>query len=176
MNRILSVSELGSANLRKKSTKIKKITSEIKDLVKDLIATLEDNGGVGIAAPQVNRSIKLFIIASKPSDRYPTAPTMGPLPILNPKIINHSREALKDWEGCLSVPGIRAMVPRYSKIEVEFTTLAGKLVKKDFSGFIARIFQHEYDHLDGLVFTDRVESNMDIYSEKEYRKQILNKS
>lgn len=176
MNRILSVSELGSTNLRKKSTKIKKITFEVKDLVKDLIATLEDNGGVGIAAPQVNRSIKLFIIASKPSDRYPTAPTMGPLPILNPKIIDHSQEVVKDWEGCLSVPGIRAMVPRYSKIEVEFTTLAGKLVKKVFKGFIARIFQHEYDHLDGLVFTDRVESNIDIYSEKEYRKQILNKS
>jgi peptide deformylase len=111
-------------------------------------------------------------LASHPNQRYPHAPEMPPTAIINPKIIVHSTESQKDWEGCLSVPGIRGLVPRYQKIEVEYTTRDGKLERKIFTDFIARVFQHELDHLDGLLFLDRIETTQDLYSEAEYQKLI----
>ena len=72
--------------------------------------------------------------------------------MINPKIIAHSSEVVKGWEGCLSIPGIRGLVPRYQAIEVEYTSRDGKLHRQELTDFVARIFQHEYDHLDGILF------------------------
>jgi peptide deformylase len=80
---------------------------------------------------------------------------------------------VKGWEGCLSVPGIRGLVPRYQTIEVKYTDHNGNLQKQELTDFIARIFQHEYDHLEGLVFLDRVENNQDLISEEEYQKSLI---
>lgn len=91
---------------------------------------------------------------------------------MNPTIVSHSDETEKDWEGCLSIPGVRALVPRWKSIEVSYQTRDGKKVTKTFESFLARIFQHELDHLDGLVFLDRLESTKDIYTEKEFQKVI----
>jgi peptide deformylase len=99
---------------------------------------------------------------------------MRPTAMINPKIIAHSTETVKGWEGCLSVPGIRALVPRYQSIEVEYTDTSGELQKLEFTDFIARIFQHEYDHLEGLVFLDRVETTLDMMTEAEYQERIIN--
>lgn len=140
------------------------------------MATLTDVNGVGIAAPQVYESVRLFIIASHPNPRYPNAPMMKPTAIINPKIISSSKETAKDWEGCLSVPGIRALVPRATGISVEYTTLDGKRVKRQYKDFIARIFQHEYDHLEGKVFLDRIETPEDIVTDKEYLRILAAKS
>jgi len=101
---------------------------------------------------------------------------MKPTAVINPKIISASKEIAKDWEGCLSVPGIRALVPRHTSILVEYTTVTGKKVKKQYKDFIARIFQHEYDHLEGKVFLDRIESTKDIITDKEYLRIISKKS
>ena len=92
--------------------------------------------------------------------------------VINPKILWASEEKEKDWEGCLSVPGIRGMVPRSREIAVRFTTGDGKIVERTFSGFAARVFLHENDHLDGLTWLDHVENNQDIVSEKEYLRVI----
>lgn len=137
----------------------------------DLMATMLDLDGVGIAAPQVYESVQLFIVASRPNPRYPDAPAMEPEVVANPEIVWRSEELVKGWEGCLSIPGIRGFVPRHSKIRVRYRSLDGAVMEREFEGFVARVFQHEDDHLRGVVFLDRLESNRDIVTEKEFRRQ-----
>ncbi|ELS05004.1 peptide deformylase [Xenococcus sp. PCC 7305] len=170
---ILKVAELGNPILRCQAKSIDMFSEpKIVKLIDDLISTAELNNGVGIAAPQVSESYRLFIVASRPNIRYPQAPKMSPTAIINPIITSYSSEIVKDWEGCLSVPGFRGLVPRDRAIEVEYTNIAGDRVRKIFTDFIARIFQHELDHLDGLVFLDRLESSEDLYTEAEYEKRM----
>jgi peptide deformylase len=144
----------------------------IRALIDDMLATLRDANGVGIAAPQVYESAMMFIVASRPNPRYPDAPLMEPEVVINPAIIERSSELEKGWEGCLSIPGIRGNVPRHQRIRARYQTLDGDEVEREFTGFVARIFQHEDDHLRGIVFLDRLESTRDVISEKEYQKQF----
>ena len=174
MAEILQIIQLGDPVLRSPAQLVDDIRDErIQKLIDDLIATVEQANGVGIAAPQVAESDRLFILASRPNSRYPNAPLMEPTATINPKILAHSTEVVKGWEGCLSIPGIRGLVPRYQKIEVEYTDRDGKLQKQELTDFVARIFQHEYDHLDGIVFLDRLDSTQDIITEQEYQKQFV---
>ncbi|MBW4593944.1 MAG: peptide deformylase [Brasilonema angustatum HA4187-MV1] len=175
MGELLSVLQLGQPILRQKASFVENINDEhIQKLIDDLIVTVAQANGVGIAAPQVAESCRLFIVASRPNPRYPNAPEMEPTAMINPKIIAHSSEIVKGWEGCLCVPGIRGLVPRYQEIEVEYTDRHGKTQKQEFTDFVARIFQHEYDHLDGIIFLDRLESTLDIITEQQYQKQLVN--
>jgi peptide deformylase len=137
-----------------------------------MLATLSDANGVGIAGPQVYEPAMIFIVASRPNPRYPDAPLMEPEVVINPAIIERSSELEKGWEGCLSIPGIRGNVPRHQRIRARYQTLDGVEVEREFTGFVARIFQHEDDHLRGIVFLDRLESTRDVVSEKEYQKQF----
>lgn len=174
MAEILEIIQLGDPLLRAKARVVENIqTQRIQKLIDDLITTVKQANGVGIAAPQVAASDRLFIVASRPNPRYPNAPEMEPTPMINPKILASSTEMLKGWEGCLSIPGIRGLVPRSQAIEVEYTDRNGKLQKQELTDFVARIFQHEYDHLDGIVFLDRLESMQDIVTEQEYQKRIV---
>ena len=174
MTEILQIAQLGNPSLRQQAKPIDNVRDErIQKLVDALIATAASANGVGIAAPQVAESYRLFIVASRPNLRYPNAPTMEPTAMLNPRIIAHSAEMVKGWEGCLSIPGIRGLVPRYQAIEVEYTSRDGKLHRQELTDFVARIFQHEYDHLDGIVFLDRVESTQEMITEQEYQKRIV---
>lgn len=173
MTPVLEIVTLSNPILRKSAILVTKATdSYIQRLIDSLITTVAIAKGVGIAAPQVAQSYRLFIIASHPSDRYPHAPTMEPTAMINPKLLSHGDKIVKDWEGCLSVPGIRGLVPRYQSIKVEYTTREGKLEHKILTDFVARIFQHELDHLNGLVFLDRVENTADLYTEEEYQKIV----
>lgn len=173
---LLQIAELGQPVLRGKARRVVDVkNSLIQKLIDDLIATVKDVNGVGIAAPQVYLSSRVFIVASHPSLRYPNAPKMKPTAMINPEILSHSKTKVKDWEGCLSIPGIRGLVPRYKRVEVEYTDRKGKRVKRKFADFIARIFQHELDHLDGIVFLDRMESMQEAVTEKEYLKLVAKK-
>lgn len=136
----------------------------LQDLIQSLMTTMMKYHGVGIAAPQVFQSLRLFIIASHPNPRYPEAPMMNPIVMMNPRILSHSSEITqeKDWEGCLSVQGVRGLVPRYQTITVEYCDHYGQLKYQELTDFVARIFQHELDHLNGLVFLDRLESSQDL--------------
>ena len=170
----MDIIQIGNPVLRNKAQAIKNATdSEIVQLANSLIGTAEAANGVGIAAPQVAKSCRLFIVASRPSVRYPHAPTMSPTAVINPVILRHNDEIVKDWEGCLSVPNVRGLVPRYQEIEVEYTDINGNQITKVLTDFVARIFQHELDHLDGILFIDRVESMADLYTEEEYQKMIV---
>lgn len=176
MTQSLEIAEIGNPILRQEAQLIDNIQDErIQQLIDSLILTAIGKNGVGIAAPQVSSSYRLFIIASRPNARYPNAPEMEPTAMINPRIIAHSDEIVKDWEGCLSVPGMRGLVPRYQKIEVEYNNRDGKLHRQELTDFVARIFQHEYDHLEGIIFLDRVESSEDLIKEEEYQERIVQK-
>lgn len=171
MSQIQEIVQLGAEILRLQAKQVQDITSsEIVAIISDMFSTLAVTNGVGIAAPQISASWRMMIIASRPSERYPNAPEMEPVLMVNPSFepVGNMRE--KDWEGCLSIPGIRAKVPRFTRIKVKYTNSNGDSVGQVFDGFIARVFQHEYDHLDGLVYLDRVENNRDIISEVEFKK------
>ncbi len=171
MTKIRQISTIGSSILRQRSTPIDYITDpQLDDLINDLIATADAANGVGIAAPQVAASVRLFIVASRPSPRYPFAPTMEPTAMINPQIIDRSTELVRGWEGCLSVPDVRGLVARHETIEVKYLTKDGELIQQELTGFIARIFQHELDHLDGILFPDRVSNPKDLITEAEYQK------
>jgi peptide deformylase len=170
----LQIIELGHPTLRQIAQPVLDVSNDrLQSLIDQLRLTIQQTNGVGIAAPQVDCSDRLFIVASHPNSRYPNAPKMLPIAVINPKILAHSDEQVDGWEGCLSVPGIRGFVPRYRTIAVEYTGRDGKLYQQEFTDFIARIFQHELDHLDGLLFLDRVKSSRDLMSEKEFQRQIL---
>jgi peptide deformylase len=114
----------------------------------------------------------VFILSIRPTPRYPHAPQMEPTAVINPEILWVADEREKDWEGCLSVPGIRGRVPRPTAIRVRYQGLDGAWVESEFSGFAARVFLHEHDHLEGLTWLDHVEDNRDIVTEKEYLRLI----
>jgi peptide deformylase len=171
MSTIRQISEIGDPILRHRSTIIPQLPdTQLDELILDLIATAEAANGVGIAAPQVASSLRLFIVASRPSPRYSHAPTMLPTAMINPEIVDRSGELVAGWEGCLSVPGTRGLVLRDRAIKVKYFTPQGALIQQELTDFVARIFQHELDHLDGILFPDRVTMPTDLISESEYLK------
>lgn len=177
MSTLLQIAQLGQPVLREKAKSVKNINdSRIQKLINDLMATCMEVNGVGIAAPQVYESVRVFIVASHPNPRYPHAPVMEPTAMINPKIVSHSSQKVKDWEGCLSIPGLRGLVPRHKLISVEYIDRKGKKIKREFADFVARIFQHELDHLEGIMFMDRMETTKDLISDKEYQKLMTSKS
>lgn len=144
----------------------------VQHLIEDMQVTMNDANGVGIAAPQVYESLSLFILAPRPNARYPHAPLMEPTAVLNPQIHWKSDETEMGWEGCLSVPGLRGLVARHRRIGVRYLTRSGELRDVEYADFIARVFQHEYDHLQGMVFIDRVKDSRDLISEKKYFRML----
>jgi peptide deformylase len=161
---------LGSPALRRVASPVDDPWSpEIQNLIDDLVATLMDAEGVGIAAPQVNIPLRLFIVAFRSDPLSLDAPGIEPTAMINPSITAHSREIVKDWEGCLSVPGIRGLVPRFKSVVMRYTNREGGEEEREFVDLAARICQHEYDHLDGLTYLDRLESVKDIVSDACYQ-------
>ena len=174
MTKVLDVAELGNPVLRSPTHPIENIQSPaIQQLIDNLIHTAVETNGVGIAAPQVSESLQLFIVASRPNLRYLHAPVMAPTPMINPQIVAFSDETAMGWEGCLSVPGMRGLVERSREIEIVYTDRHGEQQQKVFTDFVARIIQHEYDHINGKVFLDRVASTLDLMSDAEYHSRIV---
>ncbi len=173
MAKILEITELGNRILREETQIVDNPKDKhIQTLIDDMMLTMKEANGVGIAAPQVSSRHKVFIMHSNSNPRYPDAPEMEPIAIINPEITSVSDEIEIDWEGCLSIPGLRGLVPRHKSIEVNYINRKGKEVKEVFEDFPARIFQHEYDHLNGVLFLDRIESVDYLFTEKEYIKLV----
>jgi peptide deformylase len=170
MNR--TIRTLGDPLLRQVARPVQELwTPKLSELVEDMLHAMHTQGGMGIAAPQVGESLRLFIVASHPNERYPDAPVMQPEVIIDPLIAWASDETLTDWEGCLSVPGLRGRVPRARRIRVRSLDVrSGETRVREYEDFIARVFQHELDHLEGILFPDRVESTENLVSEEEYRR------
>ena len=159
----LEIAEVGNAILRQQAQSVADITdNKLQQLIDTLLTTAIDANGVGIAAPQLSQPYRLFVVCSHPNPRYPDAPFMKPTVMINPHLLSHSQEMVKGWEGCLSVPGVRGLVPRYQAIKVEYLDRYGNLHQQELTDFVARIFQHELDHLNGILFIDRIETQEDL--------------
>jgi peptide deformylase len=163
------IAQLGQPVLRRVAVKIADPTDPaIQALIDDMLITVADADGVGIAAPQVFEPLSLFIVASRPNQRYPHAPRMEPTAMINPEILWVSDEKETGWEGCLSIPGLRGLVPRRLRVGIRYLTRMGEVREEEYGEFLARVFQHEFDHLQGMVFLDRSESSRELVTEKEY--------
>jgi peptide deformylase len=120
---------------------------EVQQLIDDLIESMREARGVGLAAPQVGEELQVFVLEA------------GEIPfkvVVNPMITPQERELVQDWEGCLSIPGLRGIVPRHPEVRVQGLDRAGNPLDYLAQGFEARIVQHEFDHLNGVVFLDRM--------------------
>lgn len=143
---------LGDPVLRRKAEAIPEVTLEIRDLIEALFATMYFEEGVGLAAPQVGRSVRLFVIDVEPEEEGGARVKQA---FVNPVIRERSGEMVGE-EGCLSIPGLRADVKRAARVVMEALDADGKPFRIEAEGIVARALQHELDHLDGIVFLDRL--------------------
>jgi peptide deformylase len=131
-------------------------TPELHALIADMFDTMEAANGAGLAAPQIGVDLQLVIFGFTKSERYPEAPPVPRTVLINPTITPLSEELEEGWEGCLSVPGLRGVVPRYSRIRYTGFDPFGQAIDRDADGFHARVVQHECDHLIGTLYPMRV--------------------
>ena len=156
--RLLPLAYYGDAVLRKKADVIMEVTEDIKKLIEEMVETMDASDGVGLAAPQVHHSIRLFVIRT-PIEKEEGKFDLGDVKVfINPKISLPSKEMWTASEGCLSIPGVRSSVERPKEITVEYTTVEGTVMSHRFSGWEARVIMHENDHINGVFFIDRLPS------------------
>ncbi|MCU6433619.1 peptide deformylase [Undibacterium sp. Jales W-56] len=131
-------------------------TAELDILVKDMFETMIAANGAGLAAPQIGVNLQLVIFGFKDNPRYPDAPKVPETVLLNPVLTPLSGDTDDAWEGCLSVPGMRGLVPRWSQLRYEGFDQFGQRISRDVDGFHARVVQHECDHLNGILYPMRI--------------------
>jgi peptide deformylase len=128
----------------------------IQKLIDDMIDTMHEYHGVGLAAPQIHEALRIFVAAISPEDEEPLPPDAEPIVLINPVITPIGTEIVEDWEGCLSIPDLRGRVPRARAIKVAAMNRSGDAIEVASHDFPARVIQHETDHLDGILFFDRM--------------------
>ena len=160
---ILPILSYGNSILKKKALPISLKTKNLKRLIKNMWETMYAAQGVGLAAPQIGESIRLFIVDTYPfSDNEDLSISERKflksfkMVFINPEIVEENGNECIFNEGCLSIPGIREDVKRKDSIIIKFQDLNGKFIKESFSGIAARVIQHEYDHIEGVLFTDKL--------------------
>lgn len=130
--------------------------SELRAIIVDMYETMHAANGVGLAAPQVGVDLRLMIFGFNANPRYPDALPVPVTTLVNPWLEVLTAETEEDWEGCLSVPGMRGMVPRFTHIRYGGVLEDGSILTRDADGFHARVFQHEFDHLNGVLYPQRI--------------------
>ena len=156
---IHSILKMGDPRLLKKASTVdltKISTPEIQSIIQDLLETVGAANGAGLAAPQIGIDLQIVVFGFEKSTRYPNAEPVPQTILINPVITPLSAELEEGWEGCLSVPGLRGVVPRYQKIRYQGLDQQGQIIDRQVSGFHARVVQHECDHLFGYLFPMRV--------------------
>lgn len=157
---VRKIIRMGHPNLRKVANKVTaaELASDgLANLVDDMVDTLHDYGGIGLAAPQIDEPLRLAIIEITGGEgRYGELEALPLTVFINPEIRVIDPKTEGYWEGCLSVPGLRGYVERPQHVEVNYTTLEGEQALLTLNGFWATVFQHEFDHLDGVLYIDRV--------------------
>ena len=155
---ILKVARIGTPVVRARAANVpagEVASAETQRLIDDMIETMHEYDGVGLAAPQVHVGLRLAVIEVSEEDER--AEGGVPLTVLvNPVVRPLSQKTVDGWEGCLSIPGLRGLVPRFRKLELRALDRTGKPYRIEASGFFARVIQHECDHLDGSVYLDRM--------------------
>lgn len=156
---LLKVARMGHPVLRSRAREIER--AELKQpamqkLIDDMIETMHEYHGVGLAAPQIHEGLRIFVAAITPQDEEPLSPGDEPMVVINPVIAPIGTDVVEDWEGCLSIPDIRGRVPRARSIKVSALDRHGGRIEIASHDFPARVIQHETDHLDGILFFDRM--------------------
>ncbi|MCB1043071.1 MAG: peptide deformylase [Acidobacteria bacterium] len=158
---VLDVLRMGHPLLRQRARKVSDSeihSPEMKKLIEDMVDTMHAHDGVGLAAPQVGASIRMAIIELDPeNDRYTYGGETRLGVYFNPEIEVLDETPQSFWEGCLSVPGLRGRVTRPRQVRVHYTNLEGERCVLEAEDFLATVFQHEFDHLDGVLYVDRLE-------------------
>lgn len=170
---LLEVIRLGNPLLREVAEPVPEdwfSSSRLFELGRDMVRTMIEEEGVGLAAPQVAEGLRLFAYWVPATDEDEEIP---PTLLVNPEIRPIGADEEEGWEGCLSIPGLRGTVPRYRRIKVKARSLDGEPVSLTADGFHARVIQHEYDHLDGVVFLDRMTSTRSLSFEAEWERFVL---
>lgn len=157
---LLKIYYYGHPVLRKHCEPIEEITDEIRKLSYDMIETMDKSDGVGLAAPQVGHSVRLFVLRNYIYHEDGHWTLSEPKAYINPKLSNPSSHLVSETEGCLSFPGLRFHVERPDKITVEAIDLEGKTFVEELEGYNARVRMHENDHINGVLFIDRVDVNV----------------
>ncbi|NBS55940.1 MAG: peptide deformylase [Betaproteobacteria bacterium] len=154
---IREVLKMGDARLLARARPVEKFdTKELKSLLLDMHDTMENLSGAGLAAPQIGVSLRVVVFGVKGNPRYPDAEDVPYTVLINPVIEPLSQDMEEGWEGCLSVPGLRGVVPRYSRLRYSGFDAHGARIEREAEGFHARVVQHECDHLDGILYPMRV--------------------
>jgi peptide deformylase len=157
---ILKVARMGHPVLRSKARPLDKSeirSATIQKLIDDMLDTMAEYHGVGLAAPQVHEGLRIFVAALDPGDEQEEEDIV-PIAVINPEITVVGTDVVEDWEGCLSIPDIRGRVPRARQIKVRALDRNGARIELTANDFSARVVQHETDHLDGVLFFDRMKS------------------
>lgn len=131
-------------------------SSLLATLIEDMRDTMSHLDGAGLAAPQIGVPLRVVIFGFEANPRYPGAAPLPLTVLINPEFLSYSDEQEEDWEGCLSVPGLRGMVPRWKRLGYAGYDVSGKRFEREAEGFHARVVQHECDHLDGILYPMRV--------------------
>jgi peptide deformylase len=151
------VLRMGHPVLREKAKPVQAFgTPELLALIQDMKDTMAAKNGAGLAAPQIGVSERVVIFGVDRNPRYPDAEEVPFTVLVNPKIVLLTREVEEGWEGCLSVPGMRGLVPRYTRLKYSGFDEHGTPVEREAEGFHARVVQHECDHLDGILYPQRM--------------------
>jgi peptide deformylase len=151
------VLRMGDARLLQRADELRKFdTPELHALLADMRDTMHALNGVGLAAPQIGVSLRVVIFEVANNPRYPEAETVPQTVLINPVITPLSDAMEEGWEGCLSVPGMRGLVPRYTHLRYQGRDEYGAIIDRTVSGFHARVVQHECDHLDGILYPMRI--------------------
>ena len=154
---IREVLKMGDERLLARARPVEKFdTKELKSLLLDMHDTMENLSGAGLAAPQIGVSLRVVVFGVKGNPRYPDAEDVPYTVLINPVIEPLSQDMEEGWEGCLSVPGLRGVVPRYSRLSYSGFDAHGARIEREAEGFHARVVQHECDHLDGILYPMRV--------------------
>lgn len=154
---IKTVLKMGDPLLFEVAKKVERFgTPELDTLIKDMQETMVSLEGAGLAAPQIGVSLQVVIFGVKKNKRYPKAEEVPFTVLINPEITPLTKELKEDWEGCLSVPGMRGMVPRYTSLRYQGFDQQGNTIDRSVTGFHARVVQHECDHLLGILYPMRI--------------------
>ena len=154
---IRTVLKMGDSRLLKVADRVEKFNAtELNALIQDMHDTMEAEDGAGLAAPQIGVSLQVVIFGAKSNPRYPDAEEVPYTVLLNPVLTPLTQEVEQDWEGCLSVPGLRGMVPRFARLRYRGFDQYGKPIDRSVGGFHARVVQHECDHLQGILYPMRI--------------------
>ena len=155
---IKTVLKMGETRLLEKSSLVEQFdTPELDQLITDMWDTMGAEDGAGLAAPQIGVNLRVVIFGFEDNPRYPDAESIPQTILINPTIVELSDQMEEGWEGCLSVPGMRGLVPRYTEIRYSGFDQKGNPIERVASDFHARVVQHECDHLDGILYPFRIE-------------------